>query len=95
MAECLLWVDCVDKRFGGRERAILIHKNDQARNIDSKNATPGFLLMRRTLPTKYLTFSTFRQNRNPSDAHLKSRGAGAACCVASVCFLPKPLGFWI
>jgi hypothetical protein len=28
------------KTFGGRELAILIHEKDQARNIDSKDATP-------------------------------------------------------
>jgi hypothetical protein len=41
-ATCPLMTDCLDKRFGGRERAILIHNEGQARNIDSKNATPGF-----------------------------------------------------
>jgi hypothetical protein len=37
-----LRADCVDKRFGTGDRAILIQERRQLRNIDSKNATDGF-----------------------------------------------------
>jgi hypothetical protein len=34
--------DAVEKRFSGRELATLIQDRGLARNIDSKNAAPGF-----------------------------------------------------
>jgi hypothetical protein len=71
--------DAVEKRFSRRELATLIQDRSPARNIDSKNAAPGFVCCQRAAVSEFFdSIDPLRISRTMNEFHNNEYSDGHA-----------------